>query len=164
MRFVVLYFSIWIVILSTGCSRDYIRSRRSPLTATIHNDLGVIKEKDGNLELALSHYKIAIEKKSEWWLPYYNAAGVLFRMEQSTEALRYIVRAEELTDYNNADVLNNHAWILHTQGIDERALKFAQKAVLLKNDPARQDTLRAIQSALSNNSEDKRKTDATEER
>ncbi len=151
-------------LISSGCSRDFVRAKRSPLTASAHNDLGVIKKNDGNLELALDHYKIAIEQDSTWWLPCFNAAGVLFRMKLYTEALLYIEKAEELTDFNNPDVLNNHAWILHSQGHSDMALKYAQKAVRLKDDQVRLDTLRAIQSAFDKNFSEKQASVTTEDK
>jgi len=77
-----------------------------PLTAEEHNDLGVAYERNGEYELAETHYKKAIDMNPDKALFHFNLGNLLYRTGRKTEALGEFEKARELSP-DSPDILNN---------------------------------------------------------
>ncbi|MFH1038623.1 MAG: tetratricopeptide repeat protein [PVC group bacterium] len=83
--------------------------------AVYHNDLGVLLEREGDLDGALAQYRIARQKDPGLVFAYINAGNVLVKMNQLTEAEQLYRQALE-QEPDQPQALNNLAWVLLLRG------------------------------------------------
>jgi Flp pilus assembly protein TadD len=143
MRFPILL----IVFLLAGCSLPRIIVLNDPLDARQHNDLGVSYQQRGEIDLALREYERAAEMADEWARPLINRGNVLAArgdLRQAGKSFLLALRREP----DNAEAMNNLAWVLLQSGEAEKALEWAERAAVeTPRDGAVLDTLAAVQIA-----------------
>lgn len=146
-------FNLQIVILIisfliTSCSVPKIVIYDDPLTATEHNDLGVVYEKKGMLELAEKEYLKAIKKDKNWYLPYFNLGNLYYKTKDIGKSVEYYKKALKLSE--NPDVLNNLAYALYTNGEYTEALSYIERALHIEKKPEYFDTYNKIKEKIGN--------------
>lgn len=129
-----------------SCSFPKIVIYQDPLTAKEHNDLGVIYEKKGNLDLAEKEYKKAITKDKNWYLPYFNLGNLYYKKGELTKAEEFYRKALEKEE--DTDILNNLAYVLHLQGKNKEALEYIEKAMKINPKEEYRDTYDKISDKL----------------
>ncbi len=113
-----------------------IASRQAPADpegekrrAAFHNDLGVLLEREGDLEGALEQYRTAREIDPGLVPAYVNAGNVRFQLGEFDQAVRLYREALEI-DPDNPRALNNLAWVMVTEDRDlEEAVELLQRAL-----------------------------------
>ncbi len=85
--------------------------------AVFHNDLGVVREREGDLEGALDQYRLAREKDPGLVPAYINAGNVRVKQGDLPAAER-LYRAALDRDPANPQALNNLAWAMVLEGRD----------------------------------------------
>lgn len=146
----------WVVIASLlvcSCSVPRIVVMKDPLDATEHNDLGLIYEQKGMLDLAQKEYARAAEKDGSWALPLFNLGNISYQQGDLPAAEGYYRRALALDD-TNADVMNNLANVLHDLGRDIEAIKIITKALSEERSPEYLDTYEKIIGAPAEDDEE----------
>ncbi len=135
--------ALFLVLFVSACSAPRIIIVKDPLTATEHNDLGVVYEQKGMLDLAEKEYFQALEKENDWWLPYFNLGNLFYKKGDLLVAEIYYRRA---LDYEgaNADVMNNLANLLHERKRDAEAVELITKALFMERKPEYLDTYRKV--------------------
>jgi Flp pilus assembly protein TadD len=118
--------SVWLAALS-GCAHLVVL--HDPLTASEHNDLGVVYESSGKLDLAAKEYRKALKldpHQSQARVNLGNTHAVAGRWSSAEKCYRRAL-ADSTTDY---DAMNNLAIALLRQGrrLDE-ARALAERAV-----------------------------------
>ncbi len=142
--------SIVLILLGffiSSCSFPKIIVYDDPLSASQHNDLGVIYEKKGEFDLAEKEYKKAINKDKNWYLPYFNLGNLYYKMGKKEKAIEYYLKS--LEKERNPDTLNNLAYVLYEFGRYEEAKKYIEEALSLKKDPNYEDTYKKILEKLN---------------
>lgn len=133
--------------LLAGCSLPRIIVLNDPLDARQHNDLGVSYEQRGESDLALREYERAAELADGWARPLINRGNVLAArgdLWQAEKSYRFALRREP----DNAEAMNNLAWVLLQADETEKALEWAEKAAAeTPGEGAVLDTLADIQIA-----------------
>jgi len=101
--------------------------------AAHHNDLGVLLEKEGDLEGALRQYRLAIRNNPDLAVAYFNAGNISVHRGRLDEAEGYY-RSALRRDPNHSRALNNLAWVylLRKENIG-RAIELLDRA--LESDP-----------------------------
>ncbi|MDM7273016.1 tetratricopeptide repeat protein [Sulfurihydrogenibium azorense] len=130
-----------------SCSIPKIVVYDDPLSASEHNDLGVIYEKKGKFDLAEKEYKKAISNDKNWYLPYFNLGNLYYKMGQKEKAVEYYLKS--LEKERNPDTLNNLAYVLYELGRYEEAKKYIEEALSIKKDPNYEDTYKKILEKLN---------------
>jgi Tfp pilus assembly protein PilF len=130
-----------------ACSIPGIYVLKDSLTAAQHNDLGVSYEKENKLELAEKEYLRAIQKDKRWHIPYFNLGNVYYRLSDNDKAVRYY-RSGLKVDPDNADIMNNLAFVLMEQGNLQEAKKWIEKAIAIADDPEYLDTQNKIHEKM----------------
>lgn len=108
--------------------------------SSAHTNLGVALKKNGNLEQAIRHYKMALKidtaagLKMDASVDLSNIGGVLFSLRKYDEALQYFNRSLKLLENTNFHshrevVLNNIASVYKNTGQYEKALSYYQEAL-----------------------------------
>jgi Tfp pilus assembly protein PilF len=146
-----LQFTVYVLIFSllSSCTLPRIIVLEDPLSPEEHLNLGVVYEKNGELESAMKEYKAASRKMP---LAYLYLGNVSFRKNELDEAEGYYRKAMKEMP-GNADAYNNLAWLFCTkkENLDEAA-ELALKAMSL--NPAKkdiyQDTLDKIRELKAN--------------
>jgi tetratricopeptide (TPR) repeat protein len=100
-----------LMIFLLGCSLPRIIILKDPLTPEEHLNLGVAYEKKGDLDHAITEYKIAAKKLP---LAYLYIGNVYFQKKEWVEAERCYKKAIE-KDPKNPDAHNNLAWLYYTK-------------------------------------------------
>ncbi len=114
-----------------------------PLTAQQHNDLGVVYEEKGDLNLAAKEYEKAVRKNRDWVIPYLNLGHLYYRQGKLDQAER-ILREGIRIKGDHPDLLNNLAWVMMEKGELKNALYLVDKAIYLDNKEEYRDTRKAI--------------------
>lgn len=120
------------LIISSSCSRiPKIIILHDSLSAEEHNDLGIVYEQEGKLDLALREYKKALAKEENYVKARVNLGNVLFKKREYNRAREEYSRSISL-DPSNPDPLNNMAWIyiIEKENLEEAKL-LAEKALEL---------------------------------
>ncbi|MEZ4598255.1 MAG: tetratricopeptide repeat protein [Syntrophotaleaceae bacterium] len=135
-----------LILFSTGCSMPRVIVLNDPLDSRQHNDLGAAYEARGESDLALREYRQAARLDKTWDLPLINQGNVLAGLEDwkgAEDSYR------DALDRNpeNAEAMNNLAWVLLQQGRRDEARTLAEQAIdACPDNPAFRDTLnRTIQ-------------------
>ena len=142
-----------LLLLLAACSTAKVVVVDDPLTPEEHINLGVVNEKRGNYMEALRQYRMA---SRELPIALFYMGNACFRMKDYGCAEdSYRKALEKMPD--NADVMNNLAWLYYTMG---KKLREARELVeqAIKTRPERQDiymdTLVRINEALQRRKED----------
>lgn len=136
------------VVLLWGCTLPRIIVLNDPLDAHQHNDLGVAYEQRGELDLADREYRRAAELDKGWALPLVNLGNIAARQNNWPEAAKHY-RAALGRGPDQAEAMNNLAWVLTRDGRPAEALPWAQQAVAAAaEDPRCWDTLAEVYLAL----------------
>lgn len=142
--------TILIFFLLAGCSLPRIIVLNDPLDAREHNDLGVSYQQRGEPDLAIREYERAAELAGDWARPLINRGNVLAArgdLWQAEKSYRLALRREP----DNAEAMNNLAWVLLQADEAEEALEWAEKAAAeTPREGAVLDTLADIQIARQN--------------
>ncbi len=151
-RFITGYLLLFLLSILPGCSsyRVYVQgvdldhfiesrpvapdAREVKREAAYHNDLGVLLEREGELESALEQYRIARRKDPTLILAYINAGNVFVKLNKLTEAEKLYRQALD-QEPDQALALNNLAWVFILRGEDltsaigllERAIEVDQE-------------------------------------
>lgn len=135
--FPALLFSLFSLLVFSGCSFPRLIILKDPLTPEEHVNLGVTYEKQGDFDQAIREYEFAAQKLPRAYLYLGNAYFQKKDWKRAEKAYRRAIQK----DPNHADAFNNLAWLYYTrkENLDE-AERLAQKALDL--DPAKQDTYR----------------------
>lgn len=134
------------IIHLQGCSLPEVVIIDDPLSPEEHLNLGLAYEKNGEIGLAEREYRAALEQ-----LPaaYVYLGNLFFKMDKLEEAESCYKKAAE-ADPDNADALNNLAWLYYTRraNLDE-AEELAIKAVKLETSKSDTylDTLQKIRES-----------------
>lgn len=129
-----------------SCSLPKIIVYDDPLTAKEHNDLGVIYEKKGKLDLAEREYKKAIKKDRAWYLPYFNLGNLYYKRGEKDRAIKFYKKALEKEE--NPDILNNLAFVLYETEEYKEALVYIEKAIKMDRKEEYTDTYNKIVDKL----------------
>ncbi|WP_457625805.1 tetratricopeptide repeat protein [Persephonella sp.] len=130
-----------------SCSMPKIVVLEDPLSAKEHNNLGVVYERKGKLDLAEKEYKKAISKNKNWDVPYFNLGNIYFKKKKYTKAEEYYRRAVHLNP-KNSDAMNNLAYLLYLQGKIDEAYRLIKKAISIKFKPEYIETLKEIEEKI----------------
>lgn len=140
------WFLISLTLLLVGCSLPRIIVLHDPLDAQEHNDLGASYQANREFDLALREYRRAAELDGDWARPLINGGNTLAAMEQWSQAAELYQSALQRQP-EQAEAMNNLAWVLLQQGDLVEARRWAEKAV--ENNPhsaAFLDTLEAVKA------------------
>ena len=132
-----------VLILLWSCSMPRIVVLEAPLSASEHNELGVIYERSGKIDLARKEYLKAAEKDASWPVPLFNLGNLAYAQGDPAQAERFYHRCLAL-DGTDADVMNNLAHVLHEMGRDIDALEFIERALAVERKPEYLSTYEAI--------------------
>ncbi|MGB3998439.1 Tetratricopeptide repeat protein [anaerobic digester metagenome] len=132
-----------VLILLWSCSMPRIVVLEDPLSASEHNELGVIYERSGKIDLARKEYLKAAEKDASWPVPLFNLGNLAYAQGDPAQAERFYRRCLAL-DGTDADVMNNLAHVLHEMGRDIDALEFIERALAVERKPEYLSTYEAI--------------------
>ncbi len=139
--------SVVLLLLLSGCSIPRIIFLNDPLDAHGHNDLGVSYQVRGDDDLALRAFDRAAELDKGWAQPLINRGNVL-ALQQDWAGAAASYRQALGREPQNAEAMNNLAWVLLHSGDVDRALPWAEEAVALDpHQPAFLDTLAEIRLA-----------------
>jgi tetratricopeptide (TPR) repeat protein len=142
-----------LLLMAASCAMPRMVIIRDPLTATEHNDLGVVYEQKKEFDLAEKEYLKAIEKDGKWYLPLFNLGNLCYENSQFEKAEGYYRRALAL-DGSNPDILNNLASLLHEISLDHEAGELITKALSLERKPEYIDTYKKIMGYFPEEDED----------
>lgn len=138
------WFLIILTLLLVGCSLPKVIVLHDPLDARQHNDLGVSYQANREFDLALREYRRAAELDDDWARPLINGGNTLAAMEQWSQAAEFYRRALQRQP-EQAEAMNNLAWVLLQQGDLMQARQWAEKAVKNSSRTAAYlDTLSAV--------------------
>lgn len=131
-----------------GCTLPRIIVLNDPLDARQHNDLGVAYEQRGELDLAKREYRRAAELDEQWSRPLVNLGNIAARQSNWRTASELYRDALTLRP-DDAEVMNNLAWVLTQDRRPTEALSWAQQSVAIAAaDPRCWDTLAEVYLAL----------------
>jgi tetratricopeptide (TPR) repeat protein len=141
------------LLLTASCAMPRMVILRDPLTASEHNDLGVIYEQKGQLDLAEKEYLKAVQRDGKWYLPLFNLGNLYYSKSDLEKAEGFYRRALAL-DSTNPDVMNNLACLLHDISLDHEAGELITKALSIERKPEYIDTYRKIMGYFPEEGED----------
>ncbi len=138
-------FSFWLVFLVSLSSCARVVVLNDPLGPEEHINLAVAYERKGELDAALEHYEAA---SKELPVAYLYMGNVYFLKKDPEKAEKYYNRVLR-EDPENADAMNNLAWLYYTEGKNlDKAERLALEALRINPDKAEiyKDTLLKIRS------------------
>ncbi len=133
-------------LLLSSCTLPKIVILEDNLTAEQHNDLGYVYEQKGIFDLAEKEYLLAVKKRKEWHVPYFNLGNLLFKMGDYKKSEDFFSTALKYAPHN-PDVMNNLANALLMQGQHREARQMIEKALGIENKKEYHDTLANIQKS-----------------
>jgi tetratricopeptide (TPR) repeat protein len=133
------------VILLSSCAMPKIIILKDTLTAEQHNDLGYIYETKGLYDLAEKEYLLAVKKKKDWHIPYFNLGNLAFRMGSYAKSEIFFRDALNY-DPHNADVMNNLANAVLMQDRPQEARLLIERAIQITHKKEYLDTLQKIRA------------------
>ncbi len=125
-------------LLITSCSFPKIVVYDDPLTAYQHNDLGVVYYKKGQYDLAEKEFLKAIEKKKDWYLPYFNLGNLYYKKGELDKAIKYFEKSLDIEKKD--ETLNNLAYIYLEKGDCEKAKFYILQIENIKSNETFLDT------------------------
>ncbi|MDO9230313.1 MAG: tetratricopeptide repeat protein [Syntrophales bacterium] len=132
--------------LLSSCALPKIVVIEDKLTAEQHNDLGYVYEQKGILDLAEKEYLLAVKKRKDWQVPYFNLGNLAFKMGDYKKTENFFRTALNY-DPNNSDVMNNLANALLMQQRYREARQMIEQALRIENKEEYLDTLGTIQKS-----------------
>jgi Tfp pilus assembly protein PilF len=132
------------VVFCAGCAIPHIVVHDDPLSPEEHLKLGMAYEADKEPERAAAEYRLAAGNVPLARLYLGNTLFGMGKLSAAEDAYRAALK--QLPD--NAEVLNNLAWLLHTRkkSLDEAESLAARAVQLEPNRQAFKDTLMAIRA------------------
>jgi len=100
---------------------------------TIHTSLGAAYKSEGDIEMAMKHYRLALEIKDDFVEALYNMGNALRIQDKHDEAISYYRKALEI-EPDNAEVHKNLGGTLYLQDKLEEAIKHYRRALELDSD------------------------------
>ena len=134
------------VLLLSSCALPKIVVLEDRLTAEQHNDLGYVYEQKGIFDLAEKEYLLAVKKRKDWQVPYFNLGNLAFKMGDYKKSENFF-RSVLKYDPNNPDVMNNLANALLMQQRHREARQMIEQALRIENKEEYLDTLGTIQKS-----------------
>lgn len=116
---------------------------QDPLSASEHNELGVIYERSGKPDLARQEYLKAARKDASWPVPLFNLGNLAYGQGDPDRAEHFYRRCLAL-DGTDADAMNNLAHVLHELGRNAEALELIERALARERRPEYQGTYETI--------------------
>jgi Tfp pilus assembly protein PilF len=138
-------FTMTAILLLASCAIPHVYVIDDPLTASQHNELGCIYEKQGKYALAEKEYRQALNKDKNWAVPYFNLGNTYFKTGDRNKAEEYYRKALQRNS-NNPDIMNNLAYLLCEQGQYEEAEKWIVRALSIAAKEEYLDTQKRILS------------------
>lgn len=132
-----------VFLLLCSCSMPQVVIMEDPLSASEHNDLGVIYERKGNPDLAEQEYLKAAGKEKSWPVPLFNLGNLSYAKGDLARAENCYRRCLAL-DEADADAMNNLANVLYDLGKSGEALTLIQRAIAREPRPEYFDTYEKI--------------------
>ncbi|HRR40349.1 MAG TPA: tetratricopeptide repeat protein [Syntrophales bacterium] len=114
------------------------------LTAEQHNDLGYVYEQKKAYELAEKEYLLAVKKREDWPIPYFNLGNLACKTGNYKKSEDFFRKVLTL-DPNNTDAMNNLAVALLMQDRLQEAKLLVEKALKTRHKDEYEDTLKEIQ-------------------
>lgn len=145
--------AVSLLALSTGCA--YMVILHDPLTADEHNDLGVVYESNGQLDLAAREYRKAIRlepRQARARVNLGNVEAAAGRWAKAERSYRLALRESPA----DPDAMNNLAVALLRQGrgsIEARTLAERAVAAGTERDSVYRATLAEVEQSLKPGSE-----------
>jgi len=136
------------VLLLSSCALPKIVVLEDRLTAEQHNDLGYVYEQKGIFDLAEKEYLLAVKKREDWHVPYFNLGNLMFKMGDYKKSENFFLTALNYNP-NNSDVMNNLANALLMQERHREARQMIEHALRIENKQEYLDTLRTIEKRES---------------
>jgi tetratricopeptide (TPR) repeat protein len=143
--------SLWLILLVSLSSCARVVVLEDPLSPEEHINLAVAYERRGELDAALEHYEAA---SGEMPVAHLYMGNVYFLKHEPEKAEKHYREALR-EDPENADAMNNLAWLYYTEGKNlEEAERLAREALrineALRVNPEKAeiygDTLRKIRA------------------
>jgi len=127
--------------------------RENPNQPELHNILGTIFHRQGDVEKAIYHWKKALELKPDQPDVLNNLAWLLAAERNSEfsepdEAIRLAERACELSEFKRPDLVDTLAVVYAAAGRFDEAVKTAEKALVLAESANQQQLAEAIKKRL----------------
>jgi len=132
------------VLLLSSCALPKIVVLEDRLTAEQHNDLGYVYEQKGIFDLAEKEYLLAVKKREDWHVPYFNLGNLMFKMGDFKNSENFFRTALNYNP-NNSDVMNNLANALLMQERHREARQMIEQALRIENKQEYLDTLQTIE-------------------
>ena len=137
-----------IVPLLFSCALPRVVVLEDSLTAEQHNDLGYVYEQKEIFDLAEKEYLLAVKKRKEWHVPYFNLGNLMFKTEDYKKSEDFFRKALKY-DPNNPDAMNNLANALMMQARYREAALMIEQALRIENKKEYIDTLETIEKRKS---------------
>lgn len=127
-----------------SCALPRVVVLEDSLTAEQHNDLGYVYEQKEIFDLAEKEYLLAVKKRKEWHVPYFNLGNLMFRTEDYKKSEDFFRKALKY-DPNSPDAMNNLANALMMQARYREAELMIEQALRIENKKEYIDTLETIE-------------------
>jgi Flp pilus assembly protein TadD len=137
--------AVWLLlIVPTACTLPKIVVLEDSLTAEQHNDLGYIYEQKKIYDLAEKEYLLAVGKRENWPVPYFNLGNLAYTMGDYRKSEDFF-RKSLAHDPGNTDAMNNLANALLRQDRFREARLLIEQALQTRHKDAYLETLKEIQ-------------------
>jgi tetratricopeptide (TPR) repeat protein len=153
-----IHFNLGAVLQSQGkldeAIMDYRRALQIvPNQAKVHYSLGEALRLQGKTDEAITHYRRAAQSKPDLVLAHNNLAWILAthpdpKVRNEKQAIEFAERAAELTNYQDASVLDTLAVAQAGTGQFDQAVSTAQKAIKLASKAQNNELVTVISKRL----------------